>query len=343
MHFLDNPGGGNCGYYAFSIGIIQVIQAELAKGTSPLLTRLKSFAPELDEQNFKEFKFSAYNDNVNVYQRDFLDSLQATLRSIAVIGYNEDLLAVVKEEALRFKETLSLVNGNETFSKFMQVVYLQQGQQSPDIPYNELASSKKVKALATQVNNQFNSLAGFNDTNQNNDQNLVNIAKKLFSDDVLHEENIPKTDSVILSALEKINEGGYWATHDHLKQIAAKLKVNLNIDDQDVGANLDDQSTVVLKNQNNEHWTTKVGSITESPRLSANQQAIYEASSMPIKIVCQTNNISGSMILDYLHHIIINAENDTLFKVDETDTEDLKMAKQLQEEELISVGLRPKK
>ena len=344
MPYLDNRGGGNCGYYAFSIAIIEIIQQELAQGQSLLLKKLKPFVPALDEKLFREFSFSAYQANIYSYKSDFLDSLQAALRNIAVRGYIDDLSTALNAENALSQDNISYVEGNETFSKFMEMVYaLQQGKQSQHHLYNELASSAEVNELATKVLFEFNSTDLEFDDEPSRERALVSIAKKHFKKDILDEEMNVKPDSVIMSALKKINNSGYWATHDHLKQIAAKLEVNLNIDDQNVGANRDDHPTVVLKNHNNMHWTTKVDSITESSCLSGKQQAIYEATSNLIQAVCLKNNINGSIILEYLDYLVKNANNDDIFKINEDDSEDLKLAKELQEQELIDVGLRSKK
>ena len=97
-----------------------------------------------------------------------------------------------------------------------------------------------------------------------------------------------KHDSAILAATNIITKSGHWATHQDLQSIAAELEINLNINGESNGKNLDGAPTIILKNSSNVHWTTEVESIPgleESLPSTATPQEISSLSPTAQKVL----------------------------------------------------------
>lgn len=365
MPHLDNPGGGNCGYYALAISLIDIIKQELAQQSNRTLDHLnRLLAPPLNRTQFLDFDLAQYANNPYSYRRDFLDSFQTSLRNIAVQGYINSINETAGTERLRHAENLSLVDGNETFSKFMSIVRARLFNSAVEhAQFNELNGSPEVNTLANRVLEAFRATPGLQRLDRHRqDQELIKMAKRIFIDDTVNDAAEIKPDSIIITAMRNtITRNGYWATHDHLRMIAAQVQVNLNINGINCGSNQPGIPNVVLNNSRNVHWTTDVQSIAESrlsesrsssrtppvgPKpFSKREQEICASLKTAAKVSIQKTGISPVAIQkfeEFVEDLIKKANDGQIFKINEDeDSPDEKLAKKWQEDEFIEAGLRP--
>ena len=260
MPNLNNPGGGNCGFYAFGIGLIDAIQQEHSDaGTSPTLDKLNDFLEQpLRIEDIISFDLKEYGPDYMRYNREFMDKLQASLRNIAVHGYKKDLHTnYVREIA----DPGTQIEGTMIFNKFMELVHSKKNNKTLSSQFNELVLSPEVNQLAQLVAMRSQNLSQ-NLTSDQRDVSVRRLAKDIFMRDIFDETGDFKKDSDILAATNIITNSGQWATHQDLQSIAAELGINLNVNGQLNGANTDGAPTVILKNSSNFHWTTEVESKT---------------------------------------------------------------------------------
>ncbi|MGM9453477.1 hypothetical protein ACTAZI_09100 [Legionella bozemanae] len=262
---INNPGGGDCGFYAFSIGLINAIQEEYKEhGKSKTFDRWnRKGINNVSLQEILDIDLHKLYDSPYTYKKETLLKLQMSLRSIAASAYKSDLLKKIEEAK---KNGSTQVESSPVYHKFMELVhyYLKnEGTLDKISQFNELALSPKVLALAKKtaesLKPQFKNMDIEKDFAkiQRTENEYV---KKMFLDDVLSagKEN---PHSVILKGIEKIKERGRWAVHSDLKEVADQLQVNLYVTNYLNGAAIQDWSTVVLNNESNAHWTTSVKNI----------------------------------------------------------------------------------
>ena len=182
MPNLNNPDGGNCGFYAFGIGLIDAIQQEHSDvGTSLTLDKLNSFLEQpLRIEDIVSFDLRAYKGNYTGYKREFLDNLQVILRNIASLGYVSNL----RKSALRENQGhRAQIEGTMIFNKFMEVVYSEVNKTPLSSQFNELVLSPKVKKLADLVAMWSQKLPR-DLTSHDRDRVVTDFAKKIFMQDI---------------------------------------------------------------------------------------------------------------------------------------------------------------
>jgi hypothetical protein len=358
MPKLDNPGGGNCGYYAIAIGLIDAIQQEQKKESTRTLDSLNRFLEEpIEQKEFLEFDLNEYHLNMD-YKRSFLDHLQTILRNVAVIGFKKEL----SQQALRENQGLqSQIDGTSIFGKFMQLVESKLNGVKLSSEYNEMVLSGPVNQLAQQVlnnltyNGKIITIAEYQGLSERiKNEVLTSSAKTIFKQDVFQDNLQFSVNSHILKATNRILQSGVWATHSDLQSIASELNVNLNINTQFNGANLDDRATIVLNNSHNVHWTTVVDSLTTQPAKVAStkidkslmQKVLMATISSVEPGVAQENfKMFVELLLQRKDDLKVNAEDQikpenldhAKAKANETDEQ---FAERLQEAEFRRVGLK---
>lgn len=264
---IDNPGGGDCGFYALAIGLISIIQNEYKlHGKSKTYDRWKQvegiYGVRL--QDILNVDLIKLHDSPYTYKSELLFLLQMSLRNIAVIVNKEDLVKRIIEEGRSKDQTK--IEGSNAYCKFMELVqlYLYRRDSLERISqFNELALSPEIVQTARDIARILKPILRNQPFHQV--QKIENaFVKEVLLNDVLSGNTI-NSNSIILKSLEKIKEQGRWATHDDLKEIADLLKINLNVVGQPNGKPIPEYPTVTLKNLSNTHWITQVESL-QGPR-----------------------------------------------------------------------------
>ena len=256
---INNPGGGDCGFYAFSIGLIEIIQNEhQLKKISPTFQKwMDKGLVGVDLEALLKIDLQRLRQEPNQYEEPLLSQLQMSLRSIVAEASKEDLKEKIQYEELLHAENLSEVEGSPIFGKFLELVKIYGAKgTSTRLPadlykFNELALSPEVRALAQQTAIEL--APQLIDTTFEQREAIENTyIKGVLIDD------LNSRSSCILHGVDSIKKQGRWATHSDLNAVAAQLNVNLLVTDKVNGAVQAALPTVTLNNKNNAHWTTTV-------------------------------------------------------------------------------------
>ncbi|HHF7368379.1 TPA: hypothetical protein ACPSKY_003536 [Legionella bozemanae] len=269
---LDNPGGGDCGFYAFAIGLIDIIQKEHAltgKSKTYEQWRIQSLR-HVSLQEILDFDLNELYHSHGNYKEELLFKLQMSLRIIAFNVYkNEPLNRIITEDIL--KDGRGNISATPIFCKFVELIdfYLGKNDRSLAVisQFNELALSPEVQRLAQETAQSLVlKLKGKGDKEAQKIQNVY-VKEVLEKDIIVGRKANP--DSVILKGMEKIKEKGRWATHYDLKEIADQLHVNLHVVGKENGRDKPSYPIITLHNWGNAHWTTKVTIVKKSKGLAA--------------------------------------------------------------------------
>lgn len=261
---IDNPGGGDCGFYAFAIGLIHIIQQEYySSGKSKTFNRWKKEGLGMSLQDILAIDLDWLACLPYSYKKDQLIALQMSLRNITVNVNKEDLLNRTYIE-LTSNEEQTKVEGSIVYGKFMELVqfYLRRNRSLEQISqYNELALSPEVLQLAQNTARSLQPILRGQPFDKA--QKIENAyVKEALLIDVLS-MNSRNSHSIILNGIEKIKHRGRWATHSDLNEIADRLKVNLHVAGQINGTPIPGYPTIALNNEGNTHWTTTVEQLFE--------------------------------------------------------------------------------
>ncbi|MCW8444436.1 hypothetical protein OQJ05_10275 [Fluoribacter gormanii] len=243
---IDNPAKGNCGYYAFAIGLINIIQQE---GTGITFDKWVQLDPSIKD----------YYDAICKFDFDKPDNklLEVLQRALRLITYNLQIeeLRWACTSAQKKDEYRALV-AISTYRKFAEMyhgTYL-------DPRFNQFVSSQAIKNALKKI-----------DHSRIVAEHESLVLAPLFISLIYGEEvapgtitlsTEPKFNSPIILALQNITQDSVWATHLELDYLANAFEVNLHTlengrqryEYQDWPS----QHTITLNNQNNMHWTTKV-------------------------------------------------------------------------------------
>ncbi|PWY57054.1 hypothetical protein DGG96_03435 [Legionella qingyii] len=243
---IDNPAKGNCGYYAFAIGLINIIQQE---GTGITFDKWVQLDPSIKNYYDAICKFDFDNPD-----NKLLEVLQRTLR---LITYNLqiDELRWACTSAKKEDEYRALV-AISTYRKFAEMYH----GTDLDPRFNQFVSSVDIKNALKKIDHsrivaEHESLV------------LAPLFISLIYGEEVAPETItvstePKFNSPIILALHSITQDFVWATHLELDYLANAFEVNLHTLENGVQQyeykDLPSQHTITLNNQHNMHWTTKV-------------------------------------------------------------------------------------
>ena len=246
---VDNPGAGDCAFYAFAIGLIHIIQEENSYKSTLMFDRLVAYDASLREQ------FDAIiNFNVDLPNNELLDQLQITLR---LVDYHYRLNEL-KEACANPKEDYAQLVANSNFINFAALYY--NDPQDIDPHYNEFANSDIIQiAVAhidrSQVIENYEHLA------------LVPLFLTLmYGEEVvptsIKKDTLPSSTSPIIDCMSNITQEAYWGTHLDMDYLARAFEVNLHIYENAHPIHefhdVPERHTITLRNQNNAHWVTEV-------------------------------------------------------------------------------------
>lgn len=259
-YVVDNPGGGDCGFYAFSIGLIDEIKKQAKEdGRSPLYDKLHALT-HVDVSLEDITNFTLHRRSTDEKSKAILLTLQLSLREVVAESVKQELLDRIQEEQ-RDKDKPTLVEGSHVFNQFYELVNAYRQSQTPNLTeiqkFNELALSPEVQALAKQTASQVTqALSGKTDFAEcNRIENQV--VKATFMKDIYDGHQF-KPNSQLLKGIDAVKVRGRWGTHDNLKTVAEALSVNFRVNGMNDGADIKTQPTVRLNNLHNVHWTTTV-------------------------------------------------------------------------------------
>jgi hypothetical protein len=359
---INNPGGGDCGFYAYAIGLIAIMQEELrTKGVSATAAKLH---PHVDQDTLNQvlsINLSMLQKNPHEYMKDPLDRLQMALRHMTLAASKARLeqLMEVEQADLDHSGNVAVLEGHTLFGKFMELVrhyFLRQPAEKIDAlaKFNELALSPavlhKAEVTAETLREQSAHIVEFADQ-----QKLENrLVKEAFVRDVDSDE------STILTAAQAVTTKGQWATHGDLQLLSDHLQVALTINGHRNGNPDPTWPIVTLENHGNNHWTTAVDTLepvvelvrepwvdalvepdvpppaTEAP-LTAQAHRVIEAT-----VSSQAELEKVALYREHLEQLVLGATQRGLFKTVKTkiriedldlDLEDLNLDEDLSDEE----------
>ncbi|WP_454785257.1 hypothetical protein [Legionella sp. WA2024007413] len=249
---IDNPAKGNCGYYAFAIGLINIIQQE---GNGITFEKWVKLDPSIRDYYNAIFKF-----DLDKPDNKLLDVLQRALRLLTYnLQIKELRWACIHAEKNDEYRALVAISTYRKFAEMYHGTHL-------DPRFNQFLSSTPIKKALAKINES---------TILAEHEALVLVPlfiSLIYGEEVAPEtitsETEPKLNSPIIQALQNITEDFVWATHLELDYLANAFEVNLHTlengrqryDYQD----MPNRHTLTLNNQNNTHWTTKVTMIKSS-------------------------------------------------------------------------------
>lgn len=253
---IDNPGKGNCAFYGFAIGLIDIIKHEYAiAGTSStydaLASRIDNFAVNLDEVLSFNFKHQS---------KLILDRMQTSLRVI--------LLNHRKQELVDNKESLST---SMTFNHFGEIVRNYLDNRSTRSTFNELAKSAPLKYSALNVARQIQRVMKRYQQKPSNlnyrqkwEAYIDKVIAKAFIDDVYTSgaEVGLRNDSLVIAAMADVTVNFRWGTQTDLNDLARIFNVNLHTlrngtaDYHPTDTPL--RPIITMNNKRNRHWTTQL-------------------------------------------------------------------------------------
>jgi hypothetical protein len=291
---IDNAGGGDCGFYALSIALIDIIQKEYKSGgKSAAFNSWKQAGlanvelAEILQVDLHAMQKATGTDDQRTIQRPLLDKLQFSLRDVARNYYRDDLLAQIRKETAKGG---AYIDGSPIFTKFVWLVNEILSRVPNDSRFNELALSKSVVELArrtaetikaeleTKFNLTYNECMNLPNGDarfKQADTIVTNIAKSALLKDVMHKGKV-NDQSLILAGIDVIQQQGRWAIDEDLANIARTLSVPIVFAGQAVGIPERDVGVATLENRGNAHWVTVVDlppAPTPAPIVPA-QQAI---------------------------------------------------------------------
>lgn len=270
---VDNPGAGNCGFYAFAIGLIYIIQREDSKlspmfnqwsGVVPNLTQYISGADGIEHMHKLLLSFDYQSNEVNT---KLLNYLQMGLRNCLYDNRvselklaceqpgkdNNNILAnsTYLDFAVLFTGANQSVNGeveNNIFAGYPELVK----------QINEACAAIKASAAVSNPDDDLDkklgaeSVACFIRSLYGAHATLENITDKDKFD-----PNLPA-----VQALAKIKQNKIWATAHDLIALASKFNLNFYLLENGIPQQPEKFESnlpqITLNNIRNMHWVTQI-------------------------------------------------------------------------------------
>lgn len=293
---VDNPGQGNCAFYSFAIGLIDIIQEEKVYGCKTKfeqwVTQDKNLADEYDAIcafNYKQ------PDNL------LLDRLQRSLRNI---GYNykvaelklacakstaADVIKGLDKKSDEYKEVMILIAAEITTIPYKKALLRKYRHITANSTYidftalyyghrQDLGHGASTFSDSVTIKNAIDDLDKSKIEENYEDLVLVPLFLKLLYGDkqalkTITQETVPDAASPILSGMNNVAEESYWGTHLDLNYLATLFKVNLHTLEngrnlrQESRGDLGCQHTITVNNHGDYHWTTQLTMAVELPKI----------------------------------------------------------------------------
>ncbi|WP_133139760.1 hypothetical protein [Legionella genomosp. 1] len=269
---VNNPGLGNCAFYALATGLIHIIQEESSGNSRGLfdhwLALQEQFQLEasIDTLYPRICAFNIEESKRTRADRELLDNLQKALRELLFKSQLEELEQVCSNPG----DDYTLFRSNSQFSDFAAVYH-------EDINrirnYNEFTNSavilREIRALKAKHDQLLRELREADDTVEEIPFERINLdlqslfLRLLYGKEVSLPTNIPfAQDSPIILGMKKITQNYTWGSHSHLDSLARTLHVNLHylVNGQATQPfkDIPNLHCITIDNQNNLHWVTRI-------------------------------------------------------------------------------------
>lgn len=271
---IDNPGRGNCAFYAFAIGLIYIIQEEKAYNNTAMFEQWIKHDPSISGLYADLCNFDYKKPN-----NDLLDNLQTSLRGIVYFQQLGELIkacASVKDNIRAIAENQNYLRSVEENSNFVNFAGLYFGT-AADARFNPFAASPiitnkiielreavEIEIALTQVDiPDFNE----NDANMLERRKIVELFVSLLYGEGVGFESIdintnPLNSPPIIQGIASIRKNYFWGTHLDLDYLAIAFNVNfhplVNGVPRQPFKDEEGKYTVTVNNHNNAHWTTEI-------------------------------------------------------------------------------------
>lgn len=246
---IDNPGLGNCAFYAFAVGLANIIQEEASYNSRAMFDRWIRLDSSIAGQYDAILKLNLENPN-----RQLLDQLQSSLRIIAYYYQIDELRNVCTFRNGNYNDLI----GNSNFVNFAALYYGDPLDTDPR--FNPFAGSIAILDEIAKIDRS-TVLPG-----HENDVLVPLFLNLLYGESadptLITRATEPRMDSPIITAMNNMTQDFFWGTHLDLDYLAEAFEVNLHVlrNDNPIQEFVDIpmQHTVTLINMDNTHWTTQV-------------------------------------------------------------------------------------
>jgi hypothetical protein len=316
---IDNPGGGDCGFYAMAIGLIDVIQKNTYDKDDEILNKWQQLDPKMFanndinsiKQQILEIDLTQLKKYPHTYQKNALYELQMSLRRVAAARYLLDMETKIsrQKDLDNAGEGGTVLHTSHALIRFAALV---QGIIHPKnlnkdgahYHFNELALKNELTELAKKTVTEIKGYSEYYGSSfAAKNQIETDLSLKAFNEN----------QELIKDGLKYIENPGRWATHDDLKEIAEGLGINLLITGEydgqpvDNGASINELPCVNLINHGSFHWTTNVNlpkpAITNKIEAKTPANIIYQKYNNKPNTQSATN-VNIKLILDGYQEII---------------------------------------
>lgn len=279
---VNNPGQGNCAFYAYSIALIDIIKQDFRKkNKSDLFETWTRFYPEISLSDILSFDNKKQN-------KALLDKLQSSLRSIVFAKYQSNLQIATEIAKAKLAtsgkitdEVRTPIISDQIFVHFAMIVrQFLSNKPSDYADYNPLTKfpnvMEKAKALAQRLlrlepwlaNTDGNVADGALEESYLDTQIFNEFAKDVYGEN--YSENgfaSFSPNSILMKALKNETERNFrWGTYEELAILSETFGVDLQYrlngeaPKRTAIKDRDDQSPVlpqvIVNNHGNTHWTT---------------------------------------------------------------------------------------
>jgi hypothetical protein len=262
---VDNPGKGNCGFYAFAIGLINIIQEEKASGRRTMFDRWV----RLDD-SITQYYDAICNYDIDRPDYELLENLHRALRLTTYRQQFDELRRVcpVAKKEDRYKDLVA----TSTYRKFAELYY----GRDVDPRFNELASSAAIRRAIARIDRS-------TVVEEREALVLAPVFLALFYGEGVALDSItaatePSVTSPIIESLQGVTKDYVWANHLDLDYLANAFEVNLHTLENGNARypfhDLVNRHTIILNNQSNVHWTTQVAFAKVSKGMLADNSTI---------------------------------------------------------------------
>jgi hypothetical protein len=254
---IDNPGHGNCAFYAFVTALLSIILKEKGDGKREMFDHWVKLDPSISGlyDRLPDLYGRVLRNDIGERDNELLDQLQSSLR---IIAYQYQV-SELRNTCAQFHENPKILETNSNFVHFAALYY--GNPQDIDSTFNPFANSPAIMRELAKIDRP--SVV----VNHENDVLMPIFLKLLYGDKIKPEEikynTEPQKNSPILVAMNNITQDFFWGSHTDLDYLTIAFNTNLHIlrnhdAVQEYPNDLPNQYTITLQNLNNAHWTTEV-------------------------------------------------------------------------------------
>ncbi|MGL6036668.1 MAG: hypothetical protein ACRC0B_05785, partial [Legionella sp.] len=273
---IDNPGAGNCGFYAFAIGLIHIIQQEDPL-LAPVFRQWCKLVPNLTQYHVGAAAIESMHKQLLLF--DFkrsdkntalLNHLQMGLRNCLYENRVRDLKLALTDPGFNNNN----ITANSTYLDFASVFYGQSNAIDRSAGNNIFADSAELVKQITAARNLIERSDG--ELDDEFDKKLTNESVACFirslygADATLEQITADKAfapELLAVQALANIKQDRIWATSQDLQKFASLFNVNyymiINGAPFQVNTNEDNLPTITLNNVRSVHWQTQISELQQ--------------------------------------------------------------------------------